>query len=265
MATACSSGDCLFPCWPYLKLAMDISWRGLLKVYNHNPEKFNVIGAADSVLPFETLFTGLVINQLYFWSMNQTILQRALGAKNLVEAQKGLLYAGVLKLLVPIIIVLPGVIGFYYFGDSLYAEQDMVYPALIKRVLPVSLVGFFAAVVMGAVLSTFNSALNSAATIFSVDVYKRHVDKASSDKKLVWVGRLVSRCSRLLRLPQLLWSPMPRKACISYSNNSMVYSLSDWLDYAGGFLLTPRLSRRSKGGPVCRTGLLHKHDLHPPS
>ena len=70
---------------------------GLSRVYEHSPEKFNVIGAPDSVLPFSTLFTGLVINQLYFWGMNQSIIQRALGAKNLKEAQKGLLYTGVLK------------------------------------------------------------------------------------------------------------------------------------------------------------------------
>jgi len=165
---------------------------GLTKVFNHAPEKFNVVGAKDSVLPFSTLFTGLIINQLYFWGMNQTIIQRALGARNLVEAQKGLLYAGVLKILVPLIIVLPGVIGFYYFNDSLYESQDLVYPALIKKVLPASLVGFFAAVVMGAVLSTFNSVLNSAATIFSIDVYKRHLRKAASEKHLVWVGRLTS-------------------------------------------------------------------------
>jgi SSS family solute:Na+ symporter len=167
---------------------------GLTKVFQHAPEKFNVIGAKDSVLPFGTLFTGLIINQLYFWGMNQTIIQRALGAKNLVEAQKGLLYAGVLKILVPLIIVLPGVIGFYYFGDEFYGsgKQDLVYPALIKKVLPASLVGFFAAVVMGAVLSTFNSVLNSAATIFSIDVYKRHLQKAASERQLVWVGRLTS-------------------------------------------------------------------------
>jgi SSS family solute:Na+ symporter len=61
---------------------------GLVKVYEYAPEKFNVIGAPDSVLPFEVLFTGLIINQLYFWGMNQTIIQRALGAKNLKEAQK---------------------------------------------------------------------------------------------------------------------------------------------------------------------------------
>jgi SSS family solute:Na+ symporter len=165
---------------------------GLTKVYEHAPEKFNVVGAKDSVMPFGVLFTGLIINQLYFWGMNQTIIQRALGAKNLKEAQKGLLFTGVLKILVPIIIVLPGVIGFYYFGDSMYDNQDHIYPALIKKVLPVGMVGFFAAVVMGAVLSTFNSVLNSAATIFSIDVYKRHLNKAAKEKQLVWIGRATS-------------------------------------------------------------------------
>lgn len=165
---------------------------GLTKVYEHSPEKFNVIGAKDSVLPFGVLFTGLVINQLYFWGMNQTIIQRALGAKNLVEAQKGLMFTGVLKILIPIVIILPGVIGFYYFGDSLFDSQDMIYPELIKKVLPVGLVGIFAAIVMGAVLSTFNSVLNSAATIFSIDIFKNHFDKNSSDKKLVKVGKITS-------------------------------------------------------------------------
>ena len=167
-------------------------FNGLSKVYENSPEKFNVVGAKDSVMPFEVLFTGLIINQLYFWAMNQTIIQRALGAKNLVEAQKGLLYTGVLKILVPSIIILPGVIGFYYYGDSLYENQDMIYPELIKKVLPLSLVGVFAAIVMGAVLSTFNSVLNSAATIFSLDIYKGYFNKNSSDNKLVKIGKLTS-------------------------------------------------------------------------
>ena len=81
---------------------------GLTKVIEHAPEKFNVIGSKDSVMPFGVLFTGLIINQLYFWGMNQTIVQRALGAKNLKEAQKGLLFTGALKILVPIIIIFPG-------------------------------------------------------------------------------------------------------------------------------------------------------------
>jgi SSS family solute:Na+ symporter len=182
---------------------------GMVKVFNHSPEKFNVIGERGSVLPFEALFTGLIINQIYFWCMNQTIIQRALGAKNLQEAQKGLLYTGVLKILVPLIIVLPGVIGFYYYGDQLYNEQDLVYPALVKKVLPLSLVGFFAAVVLGAVLSTFNSVLNSAATIFSLDVYKRHLRKNASDSSLVLIGKITSI---VLAVVAILTAPMVANA-----------------------------------------------------
>ncbi|MEP2058387.1 MAG: solute:sodium symporter family transporter [Maribacter litoralis] len=184
-------------------------FEGLSKVFNHSPEKFNVIGAKDSVLPFEVLFTGLIINQLYFWSMNQTIIQRALGAKNLVEAQKGLLYTGVLKILVPIIIILPGVIAFYFFGDSMYDNQDMIYPELVKKVLPIGFVGVFAAIIMGAVLSTFNSVLNSAATIFSIDVFKRHFGKNASDKKLVRIGKLTST---ILAVFAILVAPMVANA-----------------------------------------------------
>jgi len=186
------AGGVLIPVIALIAIGDGNPLHGLTKVYENAPEKFNVIGAKGSVMPFGVLFTGLIINQLYFWGMNQTIIQRALGAKNLVEAQKGLLYTGVLKLLVPIIIILPGVIGFYYFGTSMYDQQDLIYPALIKKVLPLGLSGFFAAVVMGAVLSTFNSVLNSAATIFSVDVYKRLIRKDAGKKRLVWIGRSVS-------------------------------------------------------------------------
>lgn len=182
---------------------------GLSKVFHHSPEKFNVIGAENSVLPFEALFTGLIVNQVYFWCMNQTILQRALGAKNLIEAQKGLLYTGVLKILVPIIIVLPGVIGFYYYGDQMFDNQDLVYPTLVKQVLPVGLIGFFAAVVLGAVLSTFNSVLNSAATIFSIDVFKRHIRKNASERTLVYVGKIASV---VLAATAILSAPMVANA-----------------------------------------------------
>ncbi|QGY44049.1 solute:sodium symporter family transporter [Maribellus comscasis] len=182
---------------------------GLLKVFHNAPEKFNVIGEKDSVMPFGVLFTGLIINQLYFWGMNQTIIQRAFAARNLKEAQKGLLFTGVLKILVPIIIILPGVIAFYYFGDSMYDDQDLIYPALIKKVLPVYLTGFFAAVVMGAVLSTFNSVLNSAATIFSIDVYKRLIKKDAAEKRLVWVGRFLSS---ILAVTAILAAPLVAKA-----------------------------------------------------
>ena len=173
---------------------------GLAKVYEHAPEKFNVIsqevsvgpGARDSILPFEVLFTGLIINQLYFWCMNQTMVQRVFGAVNLKEAQKGLLYTGILKLLIPLVIILPGIICYYHFGDAHYDELDSVYPLLVKKVLPLWATGFFVAVVMGAILSTFNSALNSAATIFSLDLYKKYINKDADESRTVFMGRMTS-------------------------------------------------------------------------
>lgn len=171
--------------------------KGLVTVFEKDPSRFNVVspepsagpGARESILPFAVLFTGLIVNQLYFWAMHQSIIQRALGAVSLKEAQKGLLYTGILKILIPLIIVLPGLIAFYYFGDTLFAQQDSIYPLLVKRVLPPWLTGFFVAVVMGAILSTFNSALNSAATIFSLGIYKRYINKESDDAKLVRMGK----------------------------------------------------------------------------
>jgi len=178
---------------------------GMKKVYEAAPAKFDVIGAEDSVLPFSTLFTGLMINQIYFWGMNQTIIQRALGAKNMAEAQKGLLFTGVFKILIPLIIVLPGIVAFYYYGEQYYDKQDFIYPVLLMRVLPLSLIGFFAAVVLGAILSTFNSVLNSAATIFSLDIYKKMISPKATDKKLVSVGRL---SSLILAVTAILIAPL---------------------------------------------------------
>ncbi len=185
-------GGLLVPAFALYEIGGGQLLEGMRKVYDTIPEKFNVIGEEDSVLPFSTIFTGLMINQLYFWGMNQTIIQRALGAKNMAEAQKGLLFTGLFKILIPIIIVLPGILAFYLYGDAYYDEQDFIYPVLISRVLPVSLVGFFAAVVLGAILSTFNSVLNSAATIFSLDIYKKLFAPKSTDRRLVRVGRLSS-------------------------------------------------------------------------
>jgi solute:Na+ symporter, SSS family len=173
---------------------------GLNMVFEKAPEKFNVIsdevsvgpGARDAILPFGVLFTGLIINQLYFWAMHQSIIQRAFGAVSLKEAQKGLLFTGFLKLLIPFIVVLPGIIGFYYFGDSLFDQKELVYPQLVKKVLPIWMTGFFVAVMMGAILSTFNSALNSAATVFSLDIYKRYINKDAPEQSLVKVGKSVS-------------------------------------------------------------------------
>lgn len=202
-------GGLLIPILALMAIGDNNILTGLVRVYDFAPEKFNVVGARDSVLPFGVLFTGLMINQLYFWGMNQTIIQRALGAKNLIEAQKGLLLTGVFKILIPLIIVLPGVICYYYFQDTHFDHQDSVYPLLVKKVLPVWLIGFFAAVIMGAVLSTFNSVLNSAATLFSLDIYKKLISKNVSDLKLVRIGKATSA---LLAIAAIFAAPMVANA-----------------------------------------------------
>ncbi len=188
------------PIFALMKIGDGNMVEGLSLVFEKVPERFNVIsteasvgpGARDAILPFGVLFTGLIINQLYFWAMHQSIIQRALGAVSLKEAQKGLLFTGFLKLLIPLIVVLPGIIGFYYFGDSLFGEQALVYPRLVKEVLPFWMIGFFVAVMVGAILSTFNSALNSAATIFSLGIYKRYINEQASEKSLVRIGKMTS-------------------------------------------------------------------------
>ena len=190
----------LVPILALLSIGDGNLFMGMGMVFDNSPEKFNVVshesgvgeGARSAILPFEVLFTGLMVNQLYFWTMHQSIIQRVLGAVNLKEAQKGLLFTGLLKILVPLIIVLPGLIGFYYFGESLYDNPDSVYPLLVKKVLPLWLTGFFVAVMMGAILSTFNSALNSAATVFSLGIFKRYISKDASENKLVKIGKWTS-------------------------------------------------------------------------
>ncbi|MGB5818390.1 MAG: solute:sodium symporter family transporter [Saonia sp.] len=190
----------LVPILALLSIGEGNLFEGMAQVFENSPEKFNVVsresgvgeGARSAILPFEVLFTGLMVNQIYFWTMHQSIIQRVLGAVNLKEAQKGLLFTGLLKILVPLIIVLPGLIGFYYFGESLYDNPDSVYPLLVKKVMPLWLTGFFVAVMMGAILSTFNSALNSAATVFSLGIFKRYISKKASEKRLVRIGKLTS-------------------------------------------------------------------------
>ncbi|MEN3325173.1 solute:sodium symporter family transporter [Mariniflexile soesokkakense] len=162
---------------------------GITTLMTSNPEKFNAIGDTSSSIPFSTIFTGMMLVQLFYWGTNQAIIQRALGAKNLKEGQKGLLLASFIKILGPLIVVVPGIIAFHLFQGSL-ANPDEAYPKLVTQVLPASLVGFFAAVLFGAILSSFNSALNSSVTLFGIDIYKEFVNKEASEKETVKAGKL---------------------------------------------------------------------------
>lgn len=161
---------------------------GVSTLINANPEKFNAIGGSDSSIPFATIFTGMMLVQLFYWGTNQAIIQRALGAKNLKEGQKGLLLASFIKILGPLIVVLPGIIAFHMFGTTL-ENPDEAYPMLVTKVLPNYLVGFFAAVLFGAILSSFNSALNSSVTLFGIDIYQSYIKKDATETQVVWAGK----------------------------------------------------------------------------
>jgi solute:Na+ symporter, SSS family len=182
-------GGLLIPFFGLLAVGEGSAITGINTLMTEIPEKFNAIGDSESSIPFATIFTGMMLVQLFYWGTNQAIIQRALGAKNLKEGQKGLLFAAFLKILGPIIVVLPGIIAFYLYGDII-SKPDQAYPTLVREVLPSYLVGFFAAVLFGAILSSFNSALNSSVTLFGVDLYKQYINKEATDKTVVKYGKL---------------------------------------------------------------------------
>ncbi|MGR5140115.1 solute:sodium symporter family transporter [Photobacterium sp. DNB23_23_1] len=154
------------------------------------PEKLESVGSASDPLPFSTLFTGLLLVNLYYWGTDQSIIQRALGAKNLKEGQKGVIWAGAIKVISPLFLIIPGIIAFHLFGADA-GNPDTMYTRLVNEVLPKPLVGFFVAVMFGAILSTFNGVLNSSTTLFALNVYKPIFAKEGmSDKALVAKGRV---------------------------------------------------------------------------
>lgn len=261
---------------------------GLETLRSAAPEKFNSIGGSDQSVPFGTLFTGVLLLNLFYWTTNQQIIQRTFGAKNLAEGQKGVLVAGIFKVLAPLILVLPGMIAFFMYGrvnvegefvpvkdkttelvalvlrseddqkilhgkellgllkvESVEAasamevttvtdpagkvwqverklgpgvviiadedgenrylenldkaelariipprEKDKSYGRLVQQVLPPWLNGFFAAAVIGAILSSFNSALNSTATLFSLGAYKTMLHRNATDLQVIRAGKI---------------------------------------------------------------------------
>ena len=182
---------------------------GFTEFISHTPEKFNSIGTSTDELPFATMFTGLLLVNLYYWGTDQAIIQKGLAAKNLKEGQKGIIYAGFLKVLTPAIIIIPGIIAFQIFGGNM-ENTDIVYPQLVKTVLPGPLVGLFAAAMMGAILSTFNGVLNSASTLFALNVYKPKWGAGKSELELVKKGKIfgvVVAIVAMIGAPFIMYAP----------------------------------------------------------
>jgi len=181
-------GGILIPIFGLMMIGDGSILDGLSTLTTENPDKFKSMGGPTDPVPFYTIFTGMMLVQLFYWGTNQQIIQRALGAKDLKEGQKGLLLASFIKILGPLIVVLPGIIAFHLFQGNL-ESADSAYPMLVKKVLPGAWVGFFGAVLFGAILSSFNSVLNSSVTLFGIDVYKEHINKDADEKTIVKYGK----------------------------------------------------------------------------
>lgn len=149
-------------------------------------ERLTLIGAPDSDIPFATLFTGMLFIQMFYWSTNQTITQRAMASPTVKEAQKGILAAaGIRLLIIPPIIVLPGIVAFKLYGDI----GDATYGRLVGDILPTWISGAFAAAIAAAVLTTFNSILNASAALWVMDIHETYVNKKPNVKRLsLWVS-----------------------------------------------------------------------------
>jgi SSS family solute:Na+ symporter len=155
-----------------------------------NADRLHMILPADhSVLPWTALIVGLWIPNFYYWGLNQYITQRSLAAKTIRHGQMGVLFAAFLKLLIPFIVIFPGIMAYQLYSDQLVSNADAAYPLLIRNLIPIGVRGFIFAAIAGAVISSLASMLNSASTIFTMDLYKRHMKKDASPKALVSMGR----------------------------------------------------------------------------
>lgn len=176
-----------------------------------NTEKLDAIGVGSKLdaIPIAAVFTGLMVLATFYWGTNQFIIQRALGAESLRAGQKGLLLAGFFKMIVPFIALFPGLIAFHLYGTG-FESKDLAYPTLVANVLPAPLLGLFVAVLLGAVFSTYNSLINSASTLFAVDIYKPIINPQADDKKVIKVSKVFGiACSALTIViaPNLFYAP----------------------------------------------------------
>ena len=150
-----------------------------------------VLPSNHSTLPWTGVFSGMWIVILYYCGLNQFIVQRNLAAKTLRDGQLGVIFAGALWLLVPFVIVMPGIMAFQLYGKQM-VRPDEAFPTLIKNLIPQGLRGFMLAAIAGAVISSLASMLNSASTIFTMDIYHRMFDRKAPQKRLVLLGRLMT-------------------------------------------------------------------------
>jgi SSS family solute:Na+ symporter len=194
---------------------------GFMMLIKQVPEKFHMIiekgtlmipdgkgGVKDAWMDLpglSVLIGGLWIGHFAYWGCNQYVTQKALAAKSIQEAQKGLIFAGYLKVLMPLIVVIPGIIAFALHADL--AKSDEAYPWLLQNFIPAGFRGAAAAALVAAIVSSLGSMVNSTATIFTMDIYKPFINPKVTDSQLVLTGRVsgfVALCIAVLTAKPLL-------------------------------------------------------------
>lgn len=187
-------------------------WGSFSKLYENVGERFNMIlfegelmyfdddgikqDAYDLLPGLSVLIGGMWIANLYYWGCNQYIIQRALAAKSIKEAQRGVAFAGYLKLLLPLIVVIPGIVAYAMSLEDPTAvdidKADQAYPWLLSSFVGPGLRGMAFAALIAAIVSSLASMMNSTSTIFTMDIYKPFINQNASESKLVLVGRIVA-------------------------------------------------------------------------
>ena len=210
---------------------------GLKYIYDKAPERFSMILSKGEIITpngrdawwdlpgLAVLIGGMWVANLYYWGFNQYIIQRTLAAKSLEEGQKGIVFAAFLKLIIPLIVVLPGIIAYVmnldpetgqlnmallsnegFLGSAGNIANDNAAPWLIKNFIPVGLKGLILAALAAAIVSSLASMINSTSTIFTMDIYKSTINKKANDKQMVKVGRLTGLVALIIAMilaPQL--------------------------------------------------------------
>lgn len=162
--------------------------------------------AYDNVPGIAAIVGGLWLTNLCYWGFNQYITQKGLAAYSIHEAQKGFLFAGMLKILMPFIVLIPGICAFYItqYGDTNLQDamkvSDEAYPWFIKNFMPTGIKGLAFVALAAAVISSLASMLNSTSTIFTIDIYRKYINPEASDRKLVVMGRTAAILALIIAL-----------------------------------------------------------------
>ncbi|MCD6201255.1 MAG: sodium:solute symporter [Bacteroidales bacterium] len=169
------------------------------------PDQLTLLRSYESSpkLPWYSLLLGYPVIGIWYWCADQTIVQRVLGARSLDDARRGPVFAGFIKLLTVFMMVIPGIIAYAIFRTDIKNPNDTL-PVLITKLLPVGFIGLLSAALLSALMSTIAAALNSSATLVSVDIVKR-IRPETSDRKQVRIGRWTAAVVMLLAIA---WSPM---------------------------------------------------------